>query len=76
LLNGVGQGRSGGKRLIHKGFRYISGFSGGYNPELTLRSAAGSYFRLARYLLIRTIELSPQPLVAHCVICPHLPFGL
>jgi hypothetical protein len=27
-------------------------------------------------LLIRTIELSPQPLVAHCVICPHLPFRL
>ena len=36
LLNGVGQGRSGGKRLIHKGFRYISGFSSGYNRKLAL----------------------------------------
>jgi hypothetical protein len=62
--------------LIHKGFRYISGLSGGYNPELALRSAAGSNSRLARYLLIRTIELSPQPLVAYCLFCPHLLFGL
>jgi hypothetical protein len=76
LLNSIRQGRSGGTRLIHKGFRYILGFSGGYNPELALRSAAGSNSRLARYLLIRTIELSPQPLVAYCVFCSHLPFGL
>jgi hypothetical protein len=33
------------------------------------------YFRLARYLLIRNTELSPQPLVAYCVFCTHLPFG-
>ena len=75
-LNGIGEGRSGGKRLIHKGFRYISGLSGGYNPELALRSAAGSNSRLARYLLIHAIELSPQPQVAYCVFCPHLLFGL